>query len=141
MGPLGAKATFEFDDGGNPVGLIVGHFVDGNTREEILEYFETHGGPDAPALVQPHYAVGDHFVQLESGVMEVEFRDPGSYGVVCSTAPEGGRLQRPSNSGVRTSELRASNPRNELPPDGSGALLGSCAKRSSLLAWLLGTVN
>ena len=86
--PLGAKATFEFDDGGHPVALIVGQVAAGTTLEEIVEYFEAHGGPDAPELVQPPYAVGDQFVQLESGVMDVEFRATGDYGVVCATAPE-----------------------------------------------------
>jgi len=84
--PRGTTATFEFDDGGHAVSLIVEPVIDGTTREEIIEYYETHGGPNAGPLGQPSFAVGQrpHF-QTGAGVLVVEFLDDRDWTVECRT--------------------------------------------------------
>jgi hypothetical protein len=85
--PRGTKATFEFDDGGHAVLLIVEPVIDGTTREEIIEYFETHGGPNTGPLGEPSFAVGHPNFQRGAGLMVVEFRDDGDWTVECRTPP------------------------------------------------------
>ncbi len=85
--PLGTKATFEFDDGGHDIDLIVDGVKDGRTREEIIEYFETWGGPNAGALGAPPWAAGHQAWRGGAGLLVVEFRDDGDWTVECRTAP------------------------------------------------------
>ena len=87
--PRGTRATFEFDDGGHAVRLfVVGRVVDGTTREEIIEYSETYGGPNAGLLGTPYYGLGDAYYQRGAGLMVVEFRDDGDWTVECLTPPD-----------------------------------------------------
>jgi hypothetical protein len=83
--PGGIKVTFEFDDGGHAVLLVVGLAIDGTTREEIIEYSETHGGPNAGELGTPYYAAGPVYYQQGAGSTVVEFRDDGDWSVECLT--------------------------------------------------------
>jgi hypothetical protein len=85
--PSGTKATFEFDDGGHAVFFVVGLVIDGTTREEIIEYSETHGGPNADPLEEPYYAAGPVYYQEGAGLLVVEFRDDGDWTVECLTPP------------------------------------------------------
>ena len=86
--PRGAKATFEFDDGGHNILFVVGLVIDGTTQEEIIEYSETQGGPDAGQLGTPYYAAGPFYQQKGAGLLVVEFRDDGGWTVECLTPPE-----------------------------------------------------
>ena len=86
--PRGTKATFEFDDGGHAVIFIVSQLIDGTTREEIIEYGETYGGPDADPLVPPHYAGEVEYFERGAGLRVVEFWDDGDWAVVCMTPPD-----------------------------------------------------
>ena len=86
--PRGTKAAFEFDDGGHVVLFVVGLVIDGTTREEIIEYTETHGGPDAGRLVTPYYSAGPVYYQEGEGLLVVEFRDDGDWVVECLTPPD-----------------------------------------------------
>ena len=85
--PLGTKVAFEFDDGGQAVYFIVDRVIDGTTREEIVEYFETWGGPNALPLGEPYYSAGHPHFQSGAGSMVVEFRDDGDWVVECRTRP------------------------------------------------------
>jgi hypothetical protein len=83
--PRGTKATFEFDDGGHAVELIVSRVIDGTTREEIIEYTES---PNTDPLLMPHFVVEVRAYHQEgAGSMVVEFRDGGDWTVVCRTPP------------------------------------------------------
>lgn len=86
--PRGTKATFEFDDGGHAVDFIVDGVIDGVTREEIIEYFETWGGPNAGPLGQPYYSAETPKFHKGAGWMVVEFREDGDWIVECRTSPE-----------------------------------------------------
>ena len=83
--PRGTKVAFEFDDGGHAVSLIVDGVIDGITREEIIEYFETHGGPNAGALGAPYFAGGQFLFRGGAGLLVVDFRDDGDWTVECRT--------------------------------------------------------
>jgi hypothetical protein len=87
--PLDSTVTFEFDDGGHAVYFAVGKLIDGATREEIIEYNETHGGPNAGALGPPDYATSrePEYYQVGAGSLEVEFRDDCDWAVLCWTPP------------------------------------------------------
>ena len=85
--PRGTNATFEFDDGGHDSFVVVALTIDGVTREEIIEYNETHGGPNAGPMVTPYFVAGPVFYQEGAGQMVVEFRDDGDWHVVCGTTP------------------------------------------------------
>ena len=80
--------TFEFDDGGHAVFFIVGLVIDGITREEIIEYDETRGGPNAGPMVEPYYSAGLFYYQRGAGSMVLEFRDDGDWTVECFTPPD-----------------------------------------------------
>lgn len=83
--PRGTRVTFEFDDGGHAVLFVVGLAIDGTTREEIIEYSKTRGGPDADLLGVPYYSAGPVEYQHGSGSMVAEFRDDGDWSVECLT--------------------------------------------------------
>ena len=83
--PRGTKLAFKFDDGGHAVLFVVGGVIDGTTREEIIEYFETWGGPNAGPLGAPYYSAGNPQFQRGAGWMVVEFRDDGDWTVECLT--------------------------------------------------------
>lgn len=83
--PRGTRVTFEFDDGGHTVQFVVGLAIEGTTREEIIEFSETYGGPDADLLGVPYYSAGPVDYQHGSGSMVVEFRDDGDWSVECLT--------------------------------------------------------
>ena len=85
--PLGTKVAFEFDEGGQAVYFIVDRVIDGTTREEIVEYFETWGGTNSGALGQPYYSAETPKFQRGAGWMVVEFRDDGDWVVECRTPP------------------------------------------------------
>ena len=97
--PYGTKVAFEFDDGGHAVDFVVGLVIDGTTREEIIEYNETRGGPNTAWVSTPYFSAGPAYRQrnegfLEEGstgsgehVMVVEFRDDGDWAVECITSP------------------------------------------------------
>ena len=85
--PRGSKVTFEFDDGGHAVDFIVGLVIDGVTREEIIEYNETRGGPNAE-IVTPYFSAGLGYFQWGAGLQVVEFRDDGVWSVECITSPD-----------------------------------------------------
>ena len=87
--PLGSTVIFEFDDGGNAVGLIVGKLIDGATREEIVEYNETHGGPYTYPLTTPDYAASPdpEYYRDGAGSLKVEFWDDCDWVVLCWTPP------------------------------------------------------
>ena len=86
--PRGTKATFEFDDGGHDIYFVVGLVIDGTTREEIIEYSETRGGPNAGPLDEPYYSAGSFYPQEGAGLMVVEFRYDGDWTVECLTPPD-----------------------------------------------------
>jgi hypothetical protein len=88
--PLGSTVTFEFDDGGHAVWFAVGKLIDGATREEVVEYNETHGGPDTYALGPPDYAVSPEpeYYQVGTGSLQVEFWDDCDWAVLCWTPPD-----------------------------------------------------
>jgi hypothetical protein len=83
--PRGTKATFEFDDGGHDGFFIVALTIDGVTREDIIEYNETHDGPDVGPMAAPYFLAGPFSLQEGAGLMVVEFRDDGYWHVVCGT--------------------------------------------------------
>lgn len=87
--PRGTKATFELDDGGHDSFFVVALTIDGITREEIIEYLETQGGPNAGSVVvAPYFVAGPFYYQEGAGLMVVEFRDDGDWHVVCGTPPD-----------------------------------------------------
>jgi hypothetical protein len=91
--PLGSTVTFEFDAGGHAVFFVVGLVIDGTTREEIIEYGETHdgtGGMSFGQLEPPYYLVGPGYLYLQesAGSMVVEFSADGDWTVDCITTPE-----------------------------------------------------
>lgn len=85
--PLGSTVTFEFDDGGHAVAFVVGRLIDGATREEIVEYNETHGGPYTYPLTKPDYAVSPEpeYYREGAGSLKVEFWDASDWVVLCWT--------------------------------------------------------
>ena len=85
--PRGTKATIEFDDGGHDIDFVVARVIDGVTREEIIDYFETWGGPNAGPLSSPYFGVGHPHFQDGAGLTVVEFRDVGDWAVECRTPP------------------------------------------------------
>jgi len=86
--PRGTKATFEFDDGGHAVNFVVGMVIDGTTREEIIEYSETRGGPNAGPLGEPYYSAGPFYYQPGAALLVVGFPDAGDWAVECLTPPD-----------------------------------------------------
>ena len=86
--PRGTKLTFEFDDGGHAVLFVVGLVIDGTTREEIIEYSEIRGGPNAGPLGTPYYAAGLFYSQDGAGSRVVEFHDVGDWTIECLTPPD-----------------------------------------------------
>ena len=86
--PRGTKLAFKFDDGGHAVFFVVDRVIDGTTREEIIEYFETWGGPNARPLGQPYYSAETPKFHKGAGWMVVEFRDDGDWIVECRTLPD-----------------------------------------------------
>ena len=94
--PRGTKATFELVDGGHDSFFVVALTIDGVTREEIIEYNETHDGPDAFPMPAPYFMAGPNYYQEGAGLMVVEFRDDGDWHVVCGTRQDsylGGMIQ------------------------------------------------
>ena len=83
---INAALTFEFDDGGHAVRLfVVARVIGGTTREEIIEYSETRGGPNTDPLGEPYYAVEPIHGQEGAGLLVVELRDAGDWAVECLT--------------------------------------------------------